>query len=106
MAKGTSLVTVQSRMKSRLSSFLTVCAFVGLFAYAVVGPSGLIALSDHRAALHERQAELRDLDEQHAALENRVKLLDPDNIDADLGGELIRRELGVAAPDEIVIPLD
>lgn len=106
MAKSTSLVTVKGRVKSRLSSFLTFCAFIGLFAYAVVGPSGLIALSDHQAALSARQAELRELDEQHAALENRVKLLDPDNIDADLGGELIRRELGVAAPDEIVIPLD
>lgn len=97
---------MRSRVKAGFSRLLVFLAVLGLVAYAVIGPSGLIALSDHRAALDQRKAELKALDEQHARLANRVKLLDPNNIDPDLGGELIRKELGVAGPDEIVIPLD
>ncbi len=93
-------------MKAGFSNLLAFVAVAALLAYAVIGPSGLIALSDHRAALDQRKAELAELQEKHDSLANRVKLLDPNNIDPDLGGELIRKELGVAAPDEIVIPLD
>lgn len=93
-------------MKAGFSNLLAFVGVAGLLAYAVIGPSGLIALSDHRAALDQRKAELAALQEKHDSLKNRVRLLDPNNIDPDLGGELIRKELGVAAPDEIVIPLD
>ncbi len=106
MAKSTALVPMKSRFKARVSNVLAFFAVAGLLAYAVIGPSGLIALNDHRTVLEQRKAELKALDERHASLENRVTLLDPNNIDPDLGGELIRKELGVAAPDEIVIPLD
>ena len=97
---------MKDRVKASFSSLLAFLAVAALLAYAVIGPSGLIALSDHRAALDQRKAELAELQEKHESLTNRVKLLDPNNIDPDLGGELIRKELGVAAPDEIVIPLD
>jgi hypothetical protein len=95
MSNNTALIpfrgnAVRNRVKAGLSSLLAFLAVAALLAYAVIGPSGLIALSDHRAALDQRKAEL----------------LDPNNIDPDLGGELIRKELGVAAPDEIVIPLN
>ncbi len=97
---------MRNRVKAGFSNLLAFGAVAALLAYAVIGPSGLIALSDHRAALDSRKAELKALNEKHDGLANRVKLLDPNNIDPDLGGELIRKELGVAAPDEIVIPLD
>lgn len=92
--------------RSRLSRPFYALAVIGLASYALFGPNGLVAIGDHSAALNEREAELARLEAKRAALENRVELLDPANVDPDLGGELIRKELGVVAPDEIVIPLD
>jgi cell division protein FtsB len=37
-------------------------------------------------------------------LQNRVGLLDPRHADPDLVGELLRRDLNVAHPDEIILP--
>jgi cell division protein FtsB len=106
MTAGARSPSLKQKARKGLSTLLAIVAALGLAAYALFGPSGLIALGDHKAALVERQAELERLEAEHAALENRVRLLDPENIDPDLGGELIRKELGVAAPDEYVIPLD
>ena len=100
------LKPVRQSRRPRIAGLLGLCAFVGLASYMLFGPNGLVAIGDHRTALVERKAELAKLEAQRAALDNRVKLLDPDNVDPDFGGELIRKELGVAAPDEIVIPLD
>ena len=40
------------------------------------------------------------------AVSNRVALLDPRHADADLAGELLRRNLNVAHPDEMVMLLN
>ena len=37
---------------------------------------------------------------------NRVSLLDPRHANPDMVDELVRRDLGVAHPDEIVVPLN
>jgi cell division protein FtsB len=48
---------------------------------------------------------LAKLKEERDALRNRQLLLDRDNVDPDLAGELMRKELNVVAPDEVVVPL-
>jgi cell division protein FtsB len=36
---------------------------------------------------------------------NRVMLLDPQKANPDMVDELVRRDLGLAQPDEVIIPL-
>ncbi len=48
--------------------------------------------------------ELAQLRKHEAAIANRVKLLDPRKVDPDMADELVRKELGVTHPDEVVLP--
>lgn len=73
-------------------------------AYAIVGPSGILAWGDYTRQLQQRQAELAQLKKHEAALANRVKLLDPRHADPDMVDELVRKQLGVTHPDEVVLP--
>jgi cell division protein FtsB len=52
-----------------------------------------------------RQAELVRLRAERDQLKNRVGLLDPRHVDPDLAGELMRRDLNVVHPDEVVMLL-
>ncbi len=56
--------------------------------------------------LEQRHAQLARLEQDRDKLKNRVALLNPENADPDLVGELLRSNLNVAHPDEIVIKLD
>ncbi len=73
---------------------------------AVAGPSGLLAWSENRNALEVYQKELKVLAIERDELRNRVGLLDPRHTDPDLAGELLRKDLNVVHPDEMVILLD
>jgi len=83
---------------------MLVIAFFG--GYALIGPNGVLAWGDYNRMLHKRQAELAVLKKERAAIANRVALLDPKKANPDMVDELIRKELGVAHPDEVIIPLD
>ena len=79
---------------------------VGNFAgYAVAGPNGLLAWGGYHKSLKERQVELSRLQEQKAELRHRSALLDPRKADADMADELVRRDLGLIRPDEVIVPL-
>lgn len=73
---------------------------------AFAGPYGGLAWAENLSVLHEREDHIAMLREEQAVLENRVALLDPGNVDPDLSSELVRRNLGVAHPDEYVIELE
>jgi cell division protein FtsB len=91
------------------SAIVTGAALVALLliaSYALLGPTGVIAWTDYRQALHDRTKELSALEKERDALRNRQKLLDRNNVDPDLAGELMRKELNVVAPDEVVVPLN
>ncbi|HMO67700.1 MAG TPA: septum formation initiator family protein [Novosphingobium sp.] len=75
-------------------------------ALVLVGPSGLLAWSENQALLEQRRAEIVQLREERDELRNRVNLLDPRQTDPDLAGELLRRNLNVVHPDEMVMLLD
>jgi cell division protein FtsB len=92
-------------VKSVIGPGLALVALLGIASYALLGPTGIIAWTDYRSALHERSAELAELQKERDALRNRQRLLDRDNVDPDLAGELMRKELNVVAPDEVVVPL-
>ncbi|WP_022673720.1 FtsB family cell division protein [Novosphingopyxis baekryungensis] len=97
---------ILSLFLSALSPGLALMALLAIAAYAMLGPTGILAWTDYKAGLAERQVELSKLQEERDALRNRARLLDGDRVDPDLAGELMRKELGVAAPDEIIVPLD
>jgi len=82
-------------------AILLLLVFMG---YAIFGPSGILAWGDYSRQLQERQAELRQLKAHEAAMANRVKLLDPRHADPDMVDEMVRKELGVTHPDEVVLP--
>ena len=80
---------------------------VGTFAgHAVAGPNGVLAWGGYHRALQERQAELAELDRQRAQLKHHSRLLDPNKADPDMADELVRKDLGLVRPDEVIIPLE
>ena len=80
---------------------------VGNFAgYAVAGPNGLLAWGGYHRNLNERKVELAQLERDRAQLRHRSALLDPRKADPDMADELVRRDLGLVRPDEVIIPLD
>ncbi len=80
---------------------------VGTFAgHAVAGPNGILAWGGYHRALKERQAELAQIEQQRAQLRHRSALLDPRNADPDIADEMVRKDLGLVRPDEVIIPLN
>ncbi|MHA6723048.1 FtsB family cell division protein [Sphingomonas sp. RS2018] len=79
----------------------------GFFAYfAVLGPNGVLSYRDYQRQLSKRQLEFASLDKERARLKNRVALVNPRNADPDMADELVRKELNVAHPNEVIVPLD
>ncbi len=80
---------------------------IGTFAgHAVAGPNGLLAWGGYHRDLNERKAELTRLEAERAQLRHRSALLDPKKADPDMADELVRRDLGLVRPDEVIIPLE
>jgi cell division protein FtsB len=80
---------------------------VGTFAgHAIAGPNGILAWGSYHRALQQRQAELQQIERDHAALKHRSDLLDPRKADPDMADELVRKDLGLVRPDEVIVPLD
>ena len=89
--------------RETLTQSVALVALLILGGVVIAGPSGLLAWSDNSRILAERKTELAQLGARRDELRNRVDLLDPRHADPDLVGELLRRDLNVAHPDEIVI---
>ena len=73
--------------------------------WSIAGPSGLLAWSENLRTLDQRQKQVQKLTAQRDELKNRVALLDPRHADPDLAGELLRSNLNVVHPDEMVMML-
>ena len=98
--------TGRVNLGERLASAFALIVLLLIGALALFGPAGIIAWGENAAMLQSHGKRIAELRETKAALENRVRLLDPDNVDPDLGSELVRHNLGVMHPDEYVIELD
>lgn len=83
---------------------LTVMAFFG--GYAVVGPNGILAYGDYKRELAAREATYAALDKERAVIKNRVDLLNPRRANPDMAEELVRKQLKLAHPDEVIVPLN
>jgi cell division protein FtsB len=83
-------------------ALLIIANFLG---YAIVGANGILSWGDYRRLKSERIVELAQLDAERARLAHRADLLDPRRADPDLADEMVRRELGLVRPDEVIIPI-
>ncbi|ANU08048.1 FtsB family cell division protein [Paraurantiacibacter namhicola] len=81
--------------------YLLVLGGLGL-----VGPNGLLAWGEQLNTLDERRGQIALLEAERAELDGLVTALDPNNADPDLVGEIARRDLNVAHPDDYVLMLD
>ena len=80
---------------------------IGTFAgHAVAGPNGLLALGGYARDLETRRTELAELEGQRDYLRHRSALLDPRKADPDMADELVRSQLGLVRPDEVIVPLE
>jgi cell division protein FtsB len=80
---------------------------VGTFAgHAIAGPNGILAWGSYHRELQQRQVELVQIEQEHAQLKHRSDLLDPRKADPDMADELVRKDLGLVRPDEVIIPFD
>lgn len=84
-----------------------VLGAMGFFGYnAVLGPTGIMAAREFQKELAVKNVEYAALEKKRAELKNRVDLLDPKRgADPDMVEELVRKQLNVARPDEVIIPL-
>lgn len=80
---------------------------IGYFvSHAINGPTGVIAWKGYKADRATLEQQAAASAEARAAIERQVKLLDPRKVDPDLADELVRKNLNVVKPDEVIVPLD
>ena len=91
--------------KDSVTQGVALACLLILAAIAVAGPSGLLAWGENNRLLGERLAQVEKLKAERDEVRNRVALLDPRHTDADLAGELLRSNLNVVHPDEMVLLL-
>ncbi|MFC0589206.1 septum formation initiator family protein [Novosphingobium aquiterrae] len=92
--------------KEQATQAIALCCLLILAGLTLAGPSGLLAWSENNRLLQERQNEVQQLTARRDELRNRVALLDPSHVDPDIAGELVRRNLNVVHPDEMVMLLN
>lgn len=91
--------------REKLAQWGALGVLLLLGGLALAGPSGLLAWGENVALLEQRQSQIAHLAAERDELKNRVALLDPDHVDPDLAGELVRKNLNVVHPDEVVLEL-
>ena len=85
--------------------FAAGVALAAIVAWMLFGQTGLFAWSDYSHALATKRAELAELKQEQASLENRQRLLNPRHVDPDLAEELVREQENFVHPDDIIVPL-
>jgi len=97
----------QSLFLVRGAIWPAVCiALIAYFAFhAILGNSGLLSLPEYRAQQKELRVKAQYLAERRENLTHKVALLSTKGADPDLAEEMIRENLGLVRPDEVVVPL-
>lgn len=103
MAAGRNTLDTIRRAALPALALLIIANFAG---YAVAGSNGVLSWGDYRRQKQERQIELAQLEAEQARLAHRADLLDPRRADPDLADELVRKELGLVRPDEVIVAIE
>lgn len=91
--------------KERMTQLIALFVLLLLGGLAIAGPSGLLAWGENLRLLDQRKAQIARLSHERDELKLQVNALNPNSADPDLVGELIRKDLNVLAPDEVIILL-
>lgn len=92
--------------KDQLKQGMALMVLLVLTGLAIAGPTGLLAWNENANLLEQRKAQIAMLAAERDELRNRVTLLDPGAADPDLVGELLRKNMNVVHPDEVVITIE
>ncbi len=84
---------------------LAILIIANFLGYAIIGSNGILSLGDYRRLKAEKAVEFALLSEEKERLAHRAKLLDPRRADPDLADEMVRSELGLVRPDEVIISI-
>ena len=95
--------TVPKFARESLVQGVAISCLLVMGGFALAGPSGILAWAENQRLLADRQGEVKQLMRERDELRNRVGLLDPRHMDPDLAGELLRSNLNVVHPDEMVM---
>lgn len=85
---------------------LAILIIANFLGYAIMGANGILSWGDYRRQKADRLVQLAELNAEKGRLAHRAALLDPQRADPDLIDEMVKRELGVVRPDEVIIPLN
>ena len=83
-------------------ALLIIANFLG---YAIVGSNGILSWGDYRRQKADRIVQLAQLQAERDRLAHRAQLLDPRRADPDYADEMVRKQLGLVRPDEVIIPV-
>ncbi len=72
----------------------------------LMGPDGLLAWGENAHLLDQRKARVAQLEARRDELESKVAALNPEHADPDMVSELLRRNLNVVRPDEVILPIE
>ncbi len=92
-------------MRAALLPAACIAAMAYFGYHALAGNSGLMSLSGYRAEQKRLSVTAASVAERRAVLERKVHLLARQGADPDLADELVRQNLGLVRPDEVVLPL-
>lgn len=98
--------TKREMVREKLGNAVALLVLIMILLLAFVGPNGFLSWRENASQLEAHHARIAILQDERAVLENRVALLDPNNADPDLADELVRKNLGVAHQDEVIVELD
>jgi cell division protein FtsB len=101
-AMGRNTIDLIRRAALPALALLTIAYFLG---YAIVGANGMLSWGDYRRLKSDRLVQLAQLDQEKARLAHRSDLLDPRRADPDLADEMVRSQLGLVRPDEVIISI-
>lgn len=97
------------KLVSRREQVIQGVALISLLVLAglaLLGPSGLLAWGEQASLLEQRKGQVAVLEAKRSEMKGRVNALHPDHADPDMVGELLRRNMHVVHPDEIVLTLE
>ena len=92
--------------REQLTHGLALLLLLLMVGLALFGPSGLLAWSEQAQLLEQRKAQIAELSEKRVRLQQDVDALDPDNVDPDFAATILRKQLNVVRPDELVLELE
>ena len=82
----------------------TLTAFFGF--HTIAGDRGILARPELERNISLAEEELELIAKKKAFLEQRIALLSRDEVDADILSETARGEVGLYAPNDVIISID